>query len=54
MTRNIHTGGKKHWAKKRRKNQWLFNQPITCTTKNQRVKKQAQKKRSKPVDKKPE
>ena len=38
--------------KKRRKNQWIINQPIT--TKNQWVKNQAQKKRSKPVDKKPE
>jgi hypothetical protein len=32
---------KNHWAKKR-KTQWIINQPVT--TKNQRVKNQAQKK----------
>jgi hypothetical protein len=45
-------GRKKPVGKKRRKNQWLINQPVT--TKNQRVKNQSQKKRSKPVGKKPE
>ncbi len=42
MTRHVRTCGKKPLGKKRRKNQWLINQPIT--TKNQRVKNQAQKK----------
>ena len=44
MTRHVRTCGKKKpLGKKRRKNQWLINQPIT--TKNQRVKNQAQKKK---------
>ena len=45
MTRHERTCRKKPLGKKKRKNQWINNQPIT--TKNQRVKNQAQKKQVK-------
>jgi hypothetical protein len=41
MTRHVRAE-KNHWAKKRIKNQWIINQPIT--TKNQRVKTRHKKK----------
>ena len=41
MTRHVRMCRKKPLGKKKKKNQWIINQPIT--SKNQRVKKQAKK-----------